>query len=136
MLEKDLVTARQAAEILGRSPSTICRALASGKLEYADPEKKLLNRTGLEIRFANRTRPKADAPRVAKAVEGVALLPEPPSPPAIATTYWERAAQKLAFVLQGQEAYWAAEPDANRLRVFCRCIDEIRQQCADEGLEA
>ena len=65
-----------------------------------------------------------------------ALLPEPPSPPPIATTYWERAAQKLALVLQGQEAYWAGEPDANRLRVFARCIDEIRQQCADEGLEA
>ena len=42
MLEKDLITCQQAAAILGRSPSTISRALAQGRLSYIDPEKKLL----------------------------------------------------------------------------------------------
>ena len=43
-----MVTARQAARILGRSPSTISRALAQGRLNYINPEKKLLLRSGLE----------------------------------------------------------------------------------------
>ena len=64
MLEKDLVSCQQAARILGRSPSTISRALAQGRLKYADPTRKLLLRQGLEQRFANATRRKADAPQV------------------------------------------------------------------------
>ena len=93
MLEKDLVTCQQAARILGRSPSTVSRALAQGRLSYIDPEKKLLLRPGLEQRFANNTRRKADAPQKAErddnAAARVALIPEPPSPPEIATRYWE-----------------------------------------------
>ena len=85
MLEKDLITCQQAAEILGRSPSTISRALAQGRLKYADPTRKLLLRQGLELRFANATRPKADCPqkvkRDDKAAERVALIPDPPGRP-------------------------------------------------------
>ena len=66
MLEKDFCTPRQAARILGRSPSTISRALAQGRLSYIDPEKKLLLRAGLEQRFANATRRKADCPQKAE----------------------------------------------------------------------
>ena len=137
-MEQAEITAKQAAEILGRSPSAICRALASGRLEYCDPERKLLNRHGLEQRFANRTRPKADVRSVAKAApiaERFALLPEPPSLPRIATSYWSRAVQKLECVLAGSPAYWLGDSDPERLKLFCRCIDLIRQQCADEGLE-
>ena len=79
MLEKDFVTCQQAARILGRSPSTISRALAQGRLKYADPTRKLLVRQGLEQRFSNATRPKADAPqkvkRDDKAAERLALIP-------------------------------------------------------------
>ena len=92
MLRKDLITCQQAAQILGRSPSTISPALAQGRLNYADPTRKLLLRSGLEQRFANATRRKADAPQKAerddKAAERLALLPEPPSPPEIETSYW------------------------------------------------
>ena len=60
MLEKDLITAKQAARLLGRSQSAISRALKDGRLEYIDPVKRLLFRPGLEVRFARRTRQKID----------------------------------------------------------------------------
>ena len=140
MLEKDFCTPRQAARILGRSPSTISRALKQGRLSYIDPEKKLLLRSGLEQRFANATRRKADAPQKAErddnAAARVALIPEPPSPPAIATDYWSRLDQKLQWVLEGAPAYWSKAPDAHHLRLFVRTIDELRSQVEAEGLEA
>ena len=139
MLEKDLCTPRQAARILGRSPSTISRALAQGRLSYIDPEKKLLLRPGLEQRFANATRRKADAPQKAErddnAAARVALIPDPPSPPEIATDYWSRLNQKLQWVLEGGPVYWHREPNPHQLMLFCRTIDELRQQCEMEGLE-
>ena len=140
MLEKDLVTARQAARILRRSPSTISRALAQGRLSYFDSEKKLLYRPGLEQRFTNATRRKADAPQVAQrddsAAAHVALIPEPavPAPTRIKTTYWERLSQKLEIVLEGAPAYWSKAPDAHHLRLFVRTIDELRSQVEAEGL--
>ena len=140
MLEKDFCTPLQAARILGRSPSTISRALAQGRLSYIDPEKKLLLRPGLEQRFANATRRKADAPQKAErddnAAARVALIPEPPSPPAIATTYWERLNQKLQFSLGAGPVYWQQPSDPQRLRLFCRTLDELRSQVEAEGLEA
>ena len=138
MLEKDLCTPRQAARILGRSPSTISRALAQGRLKYIDSEKKLLLRPGLEQRFANATRRKADAPQKAErddnAAARVALIPDPPSPPEIAATYWERLDQKLQWVLEGAPAYWSEAPDPQRLRLFVKTIDELRSQVELEGL--
>ena len=138
MLEKDLVTARQAARILGRSPSTISRALAQGRLNYINPEKKLLLRLGLEQRFANATRRKADAPHKAERddsrAQRVALITNPPSAQSIATTYWERLSQKLEMVLEGAPAYWSKAPDAHHLRLFVRTIDELRSQVEAEGL--
>ena len=139
MLEKDLCTPRQAARILGRSPSTISRALAQGRLTYIDPEKKLLLRPGLEQRFANATRRKADAPQKAErddnAAARVALIPDPPSPPEVKTTYWDRLDQKLQWVLEGAPVYWKREPNPHQLMLFCRTIDELRSQCEMEGLK-
>ena len=139
MLRKDLITCQQAAQILGRSPSTISRALKQGRLSYGDTKRKLLVRQGLEQRFANSTRPKADCPqkvkRDDKAAERVALIPEPPSPPEIATTYWERLDQKLQWVLEGGPVYWHREPNPHQLMLFCRTIDELRSQLELEGLE-
>ena len=139
MLEKDLITCQQAAEILGRSPSTISRALAQGRLSYGDTKRKLLVRQGLEQRFSNATRPKADCPqkveRDDKAAERVALIPEPPSPPEIATTYWERLDQKLQWVLDGGSAYWQEPSNPQRLRLFCRTLDELGSQVEAEDLE-
>ena len=139
MLEKDLITCQQAAAILGRSPSTISRALAQGRLAYGDTKRKLLVRQGLEQRFANATRPKADCPqkvkRNDKSAEGLALIPEPPGPPEIETSYWPRLHQKLTIAMAGSPFYWRRAPNPHQLMLFCRTIDELRQQCKAEGLE-
>ena len=47
--------------------------------------------------------------------------------------YWERVADKLDCVLQGSSDYWP-EYDAERLRVFARALDEVRDQTEMEGL--
>ena len=112
--------------MLGRSPSIISRALAQGRLSYINPEKKLLLRPGLEHRFANATRRKAHAPQKAERDESaarVALIPDPPSPPEIATTYWERLDQKLQLALDGGPVYRHREPNPHQLMLFCRTID-------------
>ena len=132
MLEKDLITCQQAAAILGRSPSTISRALTQGDLSYGDTKRKLIYRPGLEQRFANSTRRKADAPQVAVREERIALSPEPQL---IAKDYWERLAEKLNVVLEGAPAYWAKAPDAHHLKVFVSTLDELRSQVEAEGLE-
>lgn len=133
MLEKDLITAKQAARLLGRSQSAISRALKDGRLEYIDPVKRLLFRPGLEVRFARRTRQKIDC-SYAPVRGDAAELPEPPQLPPVANDYWTRAMQKLEVVLAGAPHYWAGEPDADRLRLFSQALDLVRQQCADEGL--
>ena len=132
MLRKDLITCQQAAAILGRSPSTISLALTQGRLKYADPTRKLLLRSGLEQRFANATRRKADAPQVAVKDKRIALSPEPEP---ISQDYWQRLSDKLEFVLGAGPAYWQEPTDPQRLRVFCRTLDELRSQVEAEGLE-
>ena len=62
MPTKDLITQKEAAAILNRSVSAVSRAIKNGRLEYADPERRLIHRPGLEQRFARSTRPRADKP--------------------------------------------------------------------------
>ena len=62
MSTNDLITQKEAAAILNRSVSTVSRAIKNGRLEYADPERRLIHRPGLEQRFARSTRPRADKP--------------------------------------------------------------------------
>ena len=88
----------------------------------------------LEQRFARKTRPRIDAPQ-RKTQKSPGAAPGVIQPPPIAKDYWERLAEKLSFVLEGAPAYWAMEPDAHHLKVFCRKLDELRQQCEMEGLE-
>ena len=134
-----MITGAQAAAILGRSPSTISRALKQGRLSYGDTKRKLLVREGLEQRFANATRPKADCPqkvkRDDKAAERLALIPDPASPPDIETSYWPRLLQKLTFVMDGAPLYWSREPNAHQLMLFTKTLDELRSQVELEGLE-
>ena len=113
--------------------------MAQGRLKYADPTRKLLLRQGLELRFANATRPKADCPqkvkRDDKAAERLALIPEPPSPPDIETSYWPRLLQKLTYVLDGAPVYWSSAPSPHQLMLFTKTLDELRSQVELEGLE-
>lgn len=62
MDEDALVTHSEAARILGRSVSTISRAIAQGKLQYVDSTKRLLDRRNLVDDFLRVTRPRIDRP--------------------------------------------------------------------------
>ena len=155
MREQDLINQKQAAAILGRSVSAISRAVKAGRLDYADPKRRLFSRPGLEVRYANHTRRRVDQPMVKTQKlnpQHAAHLPiQQPEPNvqhvALATryqpesvartipeTYWERVADKLDCVLQGCSNYWP-EYDAERLRVFARALDEVRLQTEMEGLK-
>ena len=59
---RELITVRQAAVILNRSISAVYKALHAGRLHYADEFHRLLDRKGLEERFARATRPRIDYP--------------------------------------------------------------------------
>ena len=62
---KTLISVAEAAEILGRSKSTIYAALNSSppRLHYHDVRRRLLLRESLENRFARSTRPRIDKPQ-------------------------------------------------------------------------
>lgn len=60
--ERQLISVKQAAEILNRSPSTIYKAIHTGRLHYADTMRRLLDRTSLKQEFAKNTRPRIDKP--------------------------------------------------------------------------
>ena len=62
---KTLISVAEAAEILGRSKSTVYAALNSlpPRLHYQDVRRRLLLREGLESRFARSTRPRIDKPQ-------------------------------------------------------------------------
>ena len=132
----DLVTQKEAAVILNRSISAVSRAIKDGRLEYADPKNRLLHRPGLEMRFARKTRPRIDKPQ-RKTQRDAALKSGfgKAAPQPIETTYWERLDQKLQFSLGAGSVYWQQPSDPQRLRLFCRTIDELRSQCEMEGLE-
>ena len=137
MSTSDLITQRQAAAILNRSISAVSRAIKDGRLEYADPERRLLHRPGLQVRFRQKTRPRIDAPqrKAQKLASPERPLPGRSNPQPIATDYWQWLTDKLSFVLDGAPAYWTEAPDPQRLRLFCETIDELVEQCRAESLE-
>ena len=133
MSNSDLISQKEAAAILNRSISAISRAVKEGRLDYADPERRLFHRPGLEQRFASRTRPRVDAPQ--RKAQSAPMLHES-SPAPIAKTYWERLDQKLQCVMDGSPVYWQRQPNPAQLRLFCRMLDELRSQVELEGLES
>ena len=132
-----LITQAEAAQILGRSVSTVSRCIRDGKLHYADERKRLLLRQGLEDRFRAATRPRVDVPQVKSAKSGdirqmandTTYQPEP-----IAVDYWGRLLQKLLIVMDGAPFYWSREPNAHQLMLFTKTLDELRSQLELEGL--
>ena len=132
----DLVTQKEAAVILNRSVSAVSRAIKDGRLQYADPKNRLLHRPGLEMRFARKTRPRIDKPqRKTQRVAPDRPIAGAAAPRPIATTYWGRLNQKLEFSLGAGPVCWQQPSDPQRLRLFCKTIDELRQQCELEGLK-
>ena len=60
--KRQLISVKEAAAILNRTPSAIYRALADNRLRFADERNRKLDRRNLEQRFARSTRPRADKP--------------------------------------------------------------------------
>jgi hypothetical protein len=62
--DKKLITVREAAAILQRSPSAVYQAIKASppRLHYADPVRRLIARDGLEARWARSTRARVDCP--------------------------------------------------------------------------
>ena len=135
----DLVTQKEAAAILNRSVSAVSRAIKDGRLTYADPERRLLHRPGLEMRFARKTRPRIDKPQRKTQMEATHhgfqsdTVGKEPAP--VPTDYWQRLQDKLSVVLDGAPFYWSREPNAHQLMLFTKTIDELRSQVELEGLE-
>ena len=57
-----LVTHSEAARLLGRSVSTISRAVKQGRLQYVDPTNRLFDGKTLLDDFSRSTRPRVDRP--------------------------------------------------------------------------
>jgi hypothetical protein len=62
--DKKLITVKEAAAILQRSPSAVYQAIKASppRLHYADPVRRLIAREGLEQRWARSTRARVDCP--------------------------------------------------------------------------
>ena len=139
MHDVTLITQAEAAQILGRSVATVSRCLRSGKLHYADERRRLLLRDGLEARFRAVTRPRIDQQM---RVSSVATPSPRPAPihsavdelPSLAVEYWQRLHDKLSCVLAASPSYWQDGSDPQRLKLFCRVLDELRAQVELEGL--
>ena len=132
-----LITQAEAAQILGRSVSTVSRCIRDGKLHYADERRRLLLREGLEDRFRAGTRPRVDVPQVKSAKAGDVSQAEHHAthqPEPIAQDYWNRLLQKLTYVMDGAPFYWSRQPNAHQLMLFTKTLDELRSQLELEGL--
>ena len=130
----DLITQKEAAAILNRSQSAISRAISDGRLEYADPVRRLIFRPMLEQRFARTTRPRIDAPQRKRAKVPRSSREVPAPVREISTDYWQRLSDKLSFVLEGAPVLGTEAANAQLLRVFCLTLDELRRQVEAEGL--
>lgn len=113
---KTLISVAEAAEILGRSKSTIYAALNSlpPRLHYQDVRRRLLLREGLETRFARSTRPRIDKPQAQAA--------ERKSKTADFEKQWEIVAEVANEILDC--GVWSAPPwSAHQWAVLAGCID-------------
>ena len=136
MATGDLITQKEAAAILNRSVSAVSRALRDGRLTYADSERRLLHRPGLEQLFARKTRTRVDRPQRKSATVPPARGEEVPAHGReISTDYWGRLLQKLTYVMDGAPFYWSREPNAHQLMLFTKTLDELRSQVELEGLD-
>ena len=126
--KRELISVKQAAEILNRSPAAIYKAIHDGRLHYADELHRLLDRKGLEERFCRSTRPRADCTRPA------APDPHPPEQHPIEADQWELIAQHCNELID--PVLWAAPPPwtAERWAGLAGVIDLARLEAEAEDL--
>lgn len=89
--KRELISIKQAAEILNRSPAAVYKAIHDGRLHYADPIKRKLDRRNIEQHFARSTRPRIDKP--------MAPSPAPVATPLSFEEGWEAIAESANQIL-------------------------------------
>ena len=122
---KTLISVAEAAEILGRSKSTVYSALNASppRLHYQDVRRRLLLREGLETRFARSTRPRIDKPQAQAA--------ERKSKTADFEKQWEVIAEIANKTLDCSA--WPAPPwSAHQWAVLAGCIDIAIEEANSE----
>ena len=87
------------------------------------------------MHIARKTRPQVEKPqrKTQKPVEPQLHGGNTPLP--IATHYWQRLNDKLEFVLGAGPTYWQEQTDQQRLKKFCRSLDEHGSQGKPEELK-
>jgi hypothetical protein len=113
--DKKLISVREAAAILQRSPSAVYQAIKASppRLTYADPLRRLIARDGLEARWARSTRARVDCPI--------------PSAERSQRRYWDRFADAANEMLDCDA--WSGPPwNAERWAVLVG----VMQQAADD----
>ena len=127
--KRELISVKQAAEILNRSPAAIYKAIHDGRLHYADELHRLLDRKGLEGRFNRSTRPRVDCTRP--------VAPEPdPHPPEqhpIEADQWELIAEHANELIDA--SLWTEPPpwSAERWAGLAGVIDLARLEAEAEN---
>lgn len=119
--KRELTSVQQAAQILNRSPAAIYKAIHDGRLHYADPVLRKLDRKNIEQHFSRSTRPRIDKPMPSSTpVEQRPIQPD----------QWEEIAA-VANELMDPEA-WSTPPPwpADRWAGLCGVIDLAREDVA------
>ena len=98
--KRELISVKQAAEILNRSPAAIYKAVHDGRLHYADTMRRLLDRRNIEQHFARSTRPRIDKP--------MAPSPAPVPTPLSFEEKWEAIAESANQILDPEA--WSGPP--------------------------
>ena len=120
--KRELISVKQAAKILNRSPAAIYKAVHDGRLHYADTMRRLLDRKNIEQHFARSTRPRADKPMT----PSPAPVPQKP----IQMDQWEEIAA-VANELIDVEAWTTPPPwSADRWAGLAGILDLARADVA------
>ena len=119
--KRQLISVKEAAAILNRTPAAIYKALSDGRLSYSDELHRKLDRRNLEERFARSTRPRADKPMAS---------PAPAKQQPIREDEWQEIAA-IANEIIDTEA-WATPPpwSADRWAGLAGILDLARIEAA------
>ena len=121
--KRELISVKQAAEILNRTPGAIYKAIHDGRLHYADPIKRKLDRRNIEQHFARSTRPRVDKPMVTS--------PAPAEQKPIHADQWEQIAAVANELIDA--SVWSSGPpwSADRWAGLAGVLDLARLEVSE-----
>ena len=130
--KRELISVKQAAEILNRTPEAIYKAIHDGRLHYADPIKRKLDRRNIEQHFARSTRPRVDKPMAPgpRIDRPVVASPAPAEQKPIHADQWEQIAAVANELIDA--SVWTSPPPwtADRWAGLAGVLDLARADVA------